>query len=118
MGVIKDISSILTCGEASTSYKHATLLALFDYIAEQPSEAAANNFHFLPLVDLARRFVGYYWPFSYTGVVQGKKLGEGKKVRAIELVEQFKTALGTLSETGGELASYCKASYRKATNPS
>jgi hypothetical protein len=35
MGVIKDISSILTCGEASTSYKHATLLALFDYIAER-----------------------------------------------------------------------------------
>jgi hypothetical protein len=66
MGVIKDISSILTNGEMSTSYKHATLLALFDYIAEQPSEAAANNFHFLPLVDLARRFVGYYWPFSFT----------------------------------------------------
>jgi hypothetical protein len=38
MGVIKDISSILACGEASTSYIHATLLALFDYIAEQPSD--------------------------------------------------------------------------------
>ncbi len=47
MSVIKDTSSILTYGEASTSYKHATLLALFDLIAEQPSEAAANNFHFL-----------------------------------------------------------------------
>jgi hypothetical protein len=61
VGVIKDISSILTYGEMSTSYKHATLLALFDYIAEQPSEAAANNFHFLPLVDLARQFVAHYW---------------------------------------------------------
>ncbi len=113
MGVIKDISSILAYGEMSTSYKHATLLALFDYIAEQPSEAAANNFHFLPLVDLARRFVAYYWPFSYTSVVQGKKLGEGKKVRAIELVEKFKVALDAMSGFGGELTSYRKASSLK-----
>jgi hypothetical protein len=56
MDVIKDISSILACGEMSTSYKHATLLALFDYIAEQPSEAAANNFHFIPIVYLTRQF--------------------------------------------------------------
>ena len=66
MGVIKDINSILTYGEASTSYKHATLLALFDYIAEQPSEAAANSFHFLPLVDLARQFVAYHRSFSFS----------------------------------------------------
>ncbi|MEX2681257.1 MAG: hypothetical protein Q6373_006630 [Candidatus Sigynarchaeota archaeon] len=111
MSVIKDISSILTYGEMTTSYKHATLLALFDYIAEQPSEAPANNFHFLPVIDLARRFVAYYWPFSYTSVVQGKKLGAGKKVRAIELVEAFKAELDAMTESsgGGEVTSYRKA---------
>jgi hypothetical protein len=97
MGVIKDISSILTYGEASTSYKHTTLLALFDYIAEQPSEAAANNFHFVPIVYLAQRFVAYYWPFSYTGVVQGEKIAAGKQVRAIDLVDKFKKVLEGLT---------------------
>jgi hypothetical protein len=70
MGVIKDISSILTYGEMSTSYKHATLLALFDYIAEQTSEAAANNFHFVPIVYLSRQFVAYYRRYIFTNSLE------------------------------------------------
>jgi len=54
MTLIRDINNILEYGRKTTSYKYATLLAIFDFITEHPSEHAINNLHFIPIVHLAR----------------------------------------------------------------
>lgn len=38
MTLIRDINNILEYGRKTTSYKYATLLAIFDFITEHPSE--------------------------------------------------------------------------------
>jgi len=48
MTLIRDINNILEYGRKSISYKYATLLELFDFITEHPSEQPINNLHFIP----------------------------------------------------------------------
>jgi hypothetical protein len=88
MGVIKDISSILMYGEMSTSYKHATLLALFDYIAEQPSEAAAKKSHFISShLLLLKREISRCQHFEarYSPVARGRRGCDGRACTARRL---------------------------------
>jgi len=61
MTLIRDINNILEYGHKTTSYKYATLLAIFDYITEHPSEQAVNNLYFIPIVYLSRQFISYYY---------------------------------------------------------
>jgi len=71
MTLIRDINNILEYGRKKTSYKYATLLAVFDFITEHPSEQAINNLHFIPITYLSRQFISYYYPFSFHNFYQG-----------------------------------------------
>ena len=71
MTLIRDINNILEYGRKTTSYKYATLLAIFDFITEHPSELPINNLHFIPIDYLARQFISYYYPFSFHNFYQG-----------------------------------------------
>ena len=88
MTLIRDINNILEYGHKTTSYKYATLLAIFDYITEHPSEQAVNNLHFIPIVYLSRQFISYYYPFSFHNYYQGS-LAPGKSLKVINLINEF-----------------------------
>lgn len=78
MTLIRDINNILEYGRKTTSYKHATLLGIFDFITEQPSEQPINNLHFIPIIYLARQFLSYYYPFSFYDFYQGSLAADKK----------------------------------------
>ena len=95
MGLIKDINNILEYGRKSSSLKYATLLSIFDYIIEHPSDVPINNFHFIPLVYIARQHICYYFPSIFTNIKQGT-FQEGKKLSLIGYLEDF---LGEVKES-------------------
>ncbi len=94
MSLTRDIDSILKYGAKATTYKYATLLAIFDYIVSCPSEVPVNNFHFLPLVHFAKQFVMYYYPFSFSNIAQGR-LAQGKQARIINYINEFREEICT-----------------------
>ena len=89
MTLIRDINNILEYGRKMTSYKYATLLAVFDFITEHPSEQAINNLHFIPIVYLTRQFISYYYPFSFLNFYQGS-LATDKSLKVLNYIEEFK----------------------------
>ncbi|KKM70344.1 hypothetical protein LCGC14_1441720, partial [marine sediment metagenome] len=89
MTLIRDINNILEYGRKTTSYKYATLLAIFDFITEHPSELAINNLHFIPIVYLARQFISYYYPFSFHNFYQGS-LAADKSLKVLNYIDEFK----------------------------
>lgn len=89
MTLIRDINNILEYGRKTTSYKYATLLGIFDFITEHPSEPPINNLHFIPIVYLARQFISYYYPFSFYDFYQGS-LAADKTLKVLNLINTFK----------------------------
>jgi len=89
MTLIRDINNILEYGRKMTSYKYATLLAVFDFITEHPSEQTINNLHFIPIVYLARQFISYYYPFSFHNYYQGS-LAADKSLKVLNFIDKFK----------------------------
>ena len=89
MTLIRDINNILEYGRKTTSYKYATLIAIFDFITEHPSEAAINNLHFVPIDYLARQFVAYYYLFSFYSFYQGA-LAADKSLKVLNYIDEFK----------------------------
>ena len=99
MTLIRDINNILEYGVKRTSYKYATLLAIFDFITEHPSEAAINNLHFIPIDYLARQFISYYYPFSFHSFYQGS-LAPDKNLMVFNDIDEFKLKIRSLEEGG------------------
>lgn len=100
MTLIRDINNILEYGRKTTSYKFATLLALFDYITGHASEVAINNLHFIPIVYLSRQFISYYYPFSFYNYYQGS-LAVDKNLKVLNYIDDFKSLIsneGALNE--------------------
>ncbi len=75
MTLVKLINSILEIARKTTTYKFATLLSIFDYVIDHPEEEPINNFHFIPIIYLARQFFSYYYPLSYYDFSQGTSTG-------------------------------------------
>src|SRR6056297_1119213 len=88
MGLIKDINSILEYGEKTTAYKYALLESIFDYVIEFPSEPPKNNFHFIPIIYLAKQFLTYYYPFYFTGFYIHNPGGGGNRPAIISSIEK------------------------------
>lgn len=97
MGVLKDIYNILKFGKKTTTYKYAALLAVFDYISEFPSEPPRNNFHFIPIMHMARQCLRYYYPFSFSPVKQGT-IAKDKNVKIMTLTRQFAGKISDIAE--------------------
>ena len=92
MTLIRDINNILQYGKKTTSYKFATILGIFDYITEHPTEPPVNNLHFIPIVFIAKQFISYYYPFSFYNFYQGS-LAANKQLKVINYINQFKSAV-------------------------
>ncbi|KKN30631.1 hypothetical protein LCGC14_0832190, partial [marine sediment metagenome] len=92
MTLIRDINSILEYGRKTTSHKYVTLLCIFDFITEHPSEQAINNLHFIPIVYLARQFISYYYPFSFHNFYQGS-LATDKSLKVLNYINEFKVKI-------------------------
>ncbi len=75
MTLIRVINSILDVSRKTTTYKLATLLGIFDYVIDHPEENSINNFHFIPIVYLAKQFFSYYYPLSFYSFSQGTPSG-------------------------------------------
>ena len=65
------VELILSSGRKSSTYKLALLRATIDHVTEHPYQEARNGFHLLPVVDIARRVVAYYWRPTLLDVRQG-----------------------------------------------
>jgi alkylhydroperoxidase family enzyme len=65
------IERILSQGKKSSTYKLAVLRAVIDFVIEHPAREPRNGFHFIPLVELARRALAYYWRPALEEVPQG-----------------------------------------------
>jgi hypothetical protein len=102
MTLIRDINNILQYGKKTTSYKFATLLGIFDYITEHPTEPPVNNLHFIPIVFIAKQFISYYYPFSFYNYYQGS-LAANKQLKIINYIDQFKSAVQKENNISNEL---------------
>ena len=71
MNTAATIERILGHGKKSSTYKLALLRAVVDFVIEQPAQEPRNGFHLIPVVELARRFVAYYWKPALLNVPQG-----------------------------------------------
>jgi len=65
------IERVLSEGKKSSTYKLALLRAIVDYVIESPQQVSRNGLHFVPLIDLARRALMYYWRPAIEGIRQG-----------------------------------------------
>ena len=75
MTLVKVINSILDVSKKTTTLKFATLLSIFDYVIDHPEEKSINNFHFIPIIYLAKQFLSYYYPLSFYKFSQGTPVG-------------------------------------------
>jgi len=71
MNTAAQIERVLSQGQMSSTYKLAVLRSLVDFVIEHPAREAQNGFHFIPVVELARRVLTYYWGPSLLGIAQG-----------------------------------------------
>lgn len=71
MNTAAQIERVLSLGQMSSTYKLAVLRALVDFVIEHPAREAQNGFHFIPIMELARRVLTYYWGPSLYGIAQG-----------------------------------------------
>lgn len=65
MDVLMAIDSVLHDERKSSTYKIALVCALVDYIIEHPGEHPRNGFHYIPLVEIARNVLYYYYPMTW-----------------------------------------------------
>ena len=71
MNTAAQIERVLSLGQMSSTYKLAVLRGLVDFVIEHPAREAQNGFHFIPVVELARRVLTFYWGPSLLGIAQG-----------------------------------------------
>ena len=71
MNTAAAIERILSHGKKSSTYKLALLRAVVDIVIEQPAQEPRNGFHLIPVVEIARRFLAYYWKPALLQVPQG-----------------------------------------------
>ena len=109
MSLIRDINNILEYGSKTTTYKYATLLSIFDYIIELPSEPPVNNFHFIPIIYLAKQFLAHYYPFSFYDYYQAS-LPLDSELAIIKYIEQFKDDIKSTLDFGDEIFSHIRSS--------
>lgn len=82
MNTAATIELILSQGRKTSTYKLCVLRALVDISIEAPGRQPSNGLHFIPVVDLARRALAYYWHPSLLGIPQMVKLDAAKSIPA------------------------------------
>jgi hypothetical protein len=70
MGAVRDILNILEFGRATSTYKFALLRSIVDYIFENPNLTNSLGFQLMPLFDISKRFLEYYWQLKLEGISQ------------------------------------------------
>ena len=78
-----------------TRLPHINLLhysGFFDFITEHSSEQAINNLCFTPIVNLARQFISYYYPFSFHNFYRGC-LAADKFLKVLNYNDDFKAKI-------------------------
>lgn len=71
MDTASAIERILSHGKKSSTYKLAVLRAIVDFVVEHPAREPRNGFHLIPLIELARRALAYYWRPALEAIPQG-----------------------------------------------
>jgi len=87
------IDRILSFGQMQTTYKLAVLRAVVDLVIERPAQEPRNGFHLVPIVELSRRVLAYYWKPALLGVNQGHQAAIIPRV-VRELAERGAPGLG------------------------
>ena len=112
MGAVRDILNILEFGRATSTYKFALLRSIVDYIFENPNLTNSLGFQLIPLFDISKRFLEYYWQLKLEGISQASNESlaiwnnidtylQEEKLANIEktaLKEFFKKLYATLNE--------------------
>ncbi len=93
---------VLSQGRKTSTYKLCVLRALVDISIEAPGRQSSNGLHFIPVVDLARRALAYYWHPSLRGIPQMVKLDAVKSIPAYTA----ELARSEVALRGIDLASY------------
>lgn len=95
MNTAAAIEQILDRGKKETTYKLAVLRALVDYVIEHPGREPRNGLHYIPVMEIARRVLAYYWRPALENVRQSKGAGTPVIVRAVrDLAHGDTTVLG------------------------
>ena len=89
MSSIKVIERILKFGKKQASYKFALLLGIVDYIVENPLEPSINNFHFIPLIYIAKQYLAYYFPLIKENVPQGTSSNSNLGIAIANIIQDF-----------------------------
>ena len=83
------IELILNDGKKSSTYKYALLLGIVDYVIENPLENPMNNFHYIPLIYLAKQFLAYYFPLTLKEIRQGTYSGSNMGIAIATYIDSF-----------------------------
>jgi hypothetical protein len=77
MNIIKDILNILDYGKLTSTYKLCLLRSLIDYTFENLDARPKYGYYFIPLMEVTRKFIYYYWILTEKGIPQ---IGGAKQV--------------------------------------
>ena len=104
MNTAAQIERVLSHGQMSSTYKLAVLRAVVEFVIEHPARDAQNGFHFIPVVELARRVLTYYWGPALLDIAQGPRRNSPvipPVVKALATSELVIPAVHARPEEGG-----------------
>ncbi len=89
MEVLMGVESVLFEERKSSTYKYALISAIMDYVIENPSEFPKNGFHYIPVINLAKQWLYYYYPLMVYGENGVKQGSSQPNIKVHRLVREF-----------------------------
>ncbi len=85
----------------STTYKLAVLRAIIDFVIEHPAREAQNGFHRIPVVEIARRVLTYYWRLALDGIPQGSQAKIPRRIGELATIKTAHTGIDLTDPKAG-----------------
>lgn len=101
MNTVSAIEQVLSRGSKSTTYKLAVLRAIIDFVIEHPAREAQNGFHRIPVVEIARRVLTYYWRLALDGIPQGSQAKIPRRIGELATIKTAHTGIDLTDPKAG-----------------
>lgn len=103
MNTVAAIEQVLSRGSKSSTYKLAVLRALVEFVIEHPAREPQNGFHLVPVVEVARRVLTYYWKLALDDIPQGPRVTLPRIVKGLSSTTTMHTGLDLTDPDAGLL---------------
>jgi hypothetical protein len=104
MNTVAAIEQVLSRGRKESTYKLAVLRALVDFVIEHPGREPRNGLHYIPVVEIARRVLTFYWRPTLDGIPQGRRQRRRGAAKALAAGQEPEWVIPVIERTVRDLA--------------